>query len=78
MPALEVSNSSSLQEFFKEERTKPNFFHWKEVLQYLRPINAVFKDDVEVLEPNGVGAGSGEQCLLASFMQKISLQANRF
>lgn len=48
-----------------EERTKPNLFHLKEVLRYFRSINAMFKHDVEVLEPNGVGAGTGERCLLA-------------
>lgn len=47
--ALEVSSASSLQEFLKEERTKPNLFHLKEVLQFFRPINAMFKDDMEVL-----------------------------
>lgn len=65
LPALEVSNDSSLQVFFKEERTKPNLFHLKEVLQYFKPLNAMFKDDVKALEPGGVGAGTGEQCLLA-------------
>lgn len=65
LSALEVSNTSSLQEFFKDERTKPNLFHLKEILQYFRPINAMFKDDMGVLEPDGVGAGRGEQSLLA-------------
>lgn len=55
MPALEVSNSSSLQELFKEERKKLNFFHKKEVLQHLKPLNAMFKEDMELLEPIMMG-----------------------